>query len=518
MPLAVTSMLPQGWQIAGPELLWRTVGLVVIYLLFTAAQRAAVRSGFLRTVALQLNLLALILLIHVFLGSLLGRIHPDVLAVVRASGVFLCVTIGLKLADLFFFDRLPRWRGKPQVPLVLRDIARLLLALVALVLIIRGFFPEVNLNVLAVSSLVVGYIVGNATQDTLGNLFAGLALNAERPFQIGDWVTVAGHTGQVVDTTWRATRLRTKGEDYIIIPNSAIGKESITNFSRPTGLHACYLEVGVSYETPPNKARAAILEVLKETPEVCQKPTPSVYLISYGDFSINFRIKFFIEDFQRLDPIQSNVMDRLWYAFRREAISIPFPVHDERQRDAEAEAQAQQRVEREAIRQLLDQVELFHSFTPQEKDIVSQRAQFKPFASGEVIFHQGDPGDSFYIIWRGQAAVRVKSDHGEPMTVAQLGAGDCFGEMALLTGESRTATVLAETDLEVVRFTRPLFAELLQANRGLADQLARVLAQRAADLQAKKATLGETPRPTELSSALRDRILRFFGLQRPPSA
>ena len=103
-------------------------------------------------------------------------------------------------------------------------------------------------------------------QDTLGNLFAGLALNAERPFQIGDWVTVGGHTGVLVDTTWRATRLRTKANDYIVIPNSAIAKESIVNYSRPTRSHGCYLQIGVSYDTPPNKAREVILGVLREAP------------------------------------------------------------------------------------------------------------------------------------------------------------------------------------------------------------------------------------------------------------
>jgi small-conductance mechanosensitive channel/CRP-like cAMP-binding protein len=511
--LAAASLLPERWRVEWPDFALQAGGLLACYLLFTAAQRLFLgRNAFLRSVALQLNLLALTLLTLGFLGPTLERIHPHVRTGVQAAALFLCVTIGLKLGDLFFFDRLPKWRSKPQVPLVLRDIGRLVLALVALVLIIRGLFPGVNLNVLAVSSLVVGYIVGNATQDTLGNLFAGLALNAERPFQIGDWVTVAGHTGQVVDTTWRATRLRTKGEDYIVIPNSAIGKESIVNFSRPTGIHGCYLDIGVSYETPPNKARAAILRVLEETPEVCKTPAPSVYLVAYADFSINFKIKFFIEDFSRLNPIQSNVLDRLWYIFRREGITIPFPIQDERHRDAEAEALAQRKSEQESLRQLLDQVDLFQSFTAVEKDRLALGAQLKPFASGEVLFHQGEAGDSFYVIWRGSVSVRARNDAGHETTVARLSEGACFGEMALLTGEPRTATVVAETDVEVARITKPLFAELLKANTDLAGKLAVVLEKRAADLQAKKAAAGGAAKPVETSSALKARILRFFGL------
>jgi small-conductance mechanosensitive channel len=188
---------------------------------------------------------------------------------------------------------------------------------------------------------VVGYIVGNATQDTLGNLISGLALNTERPFQIGDWVTVGSHTGVVVDTTWRATRLRTKADDYIVIPNSSIAREPIVNFSRPTRNHGCYQAIGVSYDTPPNKVRQVVLNVLAECPEVCAEPAPSVFLTGYGDFSVNFTIKFFIADFPRQDPIQSGIMDRLWYAFRREGISIPYPIQDCRERDAVVDQQVE---------------------------------------------------------------------------------------------------------------------------------------------------------------------------------
>ena len=257
--LAASSLVPEPSTLNLPDAAIRLGALLVIYLCFTVAQRFLFRKQLFREIELQLNLLVLVSLTVLFLAPVFDQMHKYVRDAFRAAAVFLGVTIGLKLFDLLVFDRLSRWRQKPPMPLVLRDIGRLGLALIALVLIVRGFFPQVNLNVFAVSSLVIGYIVGNATQDTLGNLFAGLALNAERPFHIGDWVTVGGHTGVLVDTTWRATRLQTKANDYIVIPNSAIAKESIVNYSRPTRNHACYLQVGVSYDTPPNKVRNVIL-------------------------------------------------------------------------------------------------------------------------------------------------------------------------------------------------------------------------------------------------------------------
>jgi small-conductance mechanosensitive channel/CRP-like cAMP-binding protein len=510
--LAAWTLMQEGWKLNLGETLARLGLLLAAYLLFTAGQRFLVRSHLFRQVDLPVNLLVLVLLALLLLGPVLGQMNPHVRDALKAAAVFLGVTIGLKLFDLLFFDRLPQWRRKPQVPLVLRDIGRWVLALVALVLIVRGFFPGVNLNVLAVSSLVVGYIVGNATQDTLGNLFAGLALNAERPFQIGDWVTAGGHTGTVVDTTWRATRLRTKADDYIVIPNSAIGKESIINYSRPTRSHGCYLTIGVSYDTPPNQAREAILAVLREAPDVCQQPAPSVYLVGYGNFSIDFKIKFFIEDYARLDPIQSGVMDRLWYAFRRAGISIPFPVQDERTRDAVADEHARRTAEVEAARQLLTGVDLFRSLSPEEMNRLVGRAKLQQFARGENLCRQGEAGDSFYVIREGRVAVSMSGADGRVIPVAQLGSGAFFGEMSLLTGEPRSGTVSAETDVEVLCVAKQDFAGLLQGDASLAGKLAAVLEKRAAERRTLMSASTTSEPVADTQTALAVRIRRFFGL------
>jgi small-conductance mechanosensitive channel/CRP-like cAMP-binding protein len=510
--LAAAIPAPDSSEIHPADVALRLGGLLVVYLCVTLAQRLLSRRSLFRAIELQLNLLVLVSLVLLFIGPTLDRTNSYVGQAFRAAAAFLGVSIGLKLFDLLVVDRLTRWRKRPPVPLVLRDIARLVLALLALVLIVRTFFPEMNLNVFAVSSLVIGYIVGNATQDTLGNLFAGLALNAERPFQIGDWVTVGGHTGVLVDTTWRATRLRTKTDDYIVIPNSAIAKESIVNYSRPTRTHGCRLEIGVSYDTPPNKAREVIMAVLCEAPGVSRSPAPSVYLVSYGDFAVNFIIKFFLDDYSRLDPIQSGVMDRLWYAFRREGISIPYPVRDLRQRDALTDEQACRAIEQKTIRQLLSGVELFHSLSAEEVERLANSAKLYLYAAGENLCRQGEPGDSFYIIREGRVAVLVNGGEGRTVTAAHLSDGAFFGEMSLLTGEPRSGTVMAETDVQVLRVSKNDFAGLLQANAELAGNLAAVLEKRAEGRRTAMTTSITRESVPETPLALAVRIKLFFGL------
>lgn len=509
---AAWSLLLNGAKLDVLDIVLRVGLLAVACFVFAFAQRFLPQRAIFRSLSLQLNLLVFVLLALLILSPVLDQMNAIIRNAFKAAAAFLSLTLGLKLLDELFFDRLPRWRNQPQVPLVLRDIGRWLLAVVGLFLIVRAFFPGVNLNVLAVSSLVVGYIVGNATQDTLGNLFAGLALNAERPFQIGDWVTAGGHTGLVVDTTWRATRLRTKADDYVVIPNSSIGKESIVNFSRPTRNHGCYLTVGLSYNTPPNKAREAILGVLRHSPEVCQEPAPSVFLVNFGNFSIDFKIKYFIEDFARTDAIQSTIMDRLWYAFRREGISIPYPIQEEHFRDAAAEERDRNAAEATTVRESLSRVELFQSLSPEELDRLASGVKLKVFARGEHLCRQGEAGDSFYVIHTGRVGIFSKNGSGQPVRVAQLEDGAFFGEMSLLTGAPRSATVTAETDVEVLHVSKQDFAGLLQADAGLAGKLAAALESRLAGLRSVANTAAGAAPKSETRSALAARIKQFFRL------
>ena len=510
--LAVWTLFQEGARFDATGTVLRVGACIAAYAVVTLVQRVLSSRHVFSRVRVQLNLLALAALLLFFLRPVLAGMAPAVMNGVLAAAVFLAVSVGLLLGDVVLFDFVALWRKRPQAPLVIRDIGRWILSLIALIVIFRQFFPGVNLNVLAVSSLVVGYVVGNATQDTLGNLIAGLALNAEHPFRIGDWVTVTGHTGAVVDTTWRATRLKTKEEDYIVIPNSMIAKEAIVNYSRPTGIHACRLTVGVSYDSPPNTVREVIMGVLDDAPGVVREPASMVYLSAYSDSAVTFTLKFFIDDYAALDRIQSNVMDRLWYAFRRHGISIPYPIRDVRPRDVRMEEQAKRMMVRDGARQLLAGVDLFATLSAQELDRLVERVKVELFAAGETLCRQGEAGDSFYLIRGGRVAVLVAGPDGKATTVAHLEAGAFFGEMSLLTGDSRSGTVVAVSDVEVVRVGKDDFAGLLAADAELAGKLAVVLETRSAqrkELLAVSASGAVTP---DAHSVLVTRIRRFFGL------
>jgi len=494
------------------------VSYALLFVLYRLLRR---RIRLLNSSPIAIHLLMVLLPLNLFLSTTLARAYTRAPLLLLAALLFMCVHLGVRLADAWLFDFILARRKATTIPVVVRDICRWLLSAVALLMIIRALFPDVNLNVLAVSSIVVGYILGNATQDTLGNLVSGLALNTESPFAIGDWVTIAGNTGRIVDMTWRATSLRTKAGDYITIPNAAIARETITNYSQPTTVHAVYLDVGVNYGVAPAKANEALMEAIQSVPEVLRSPEPRIRLVRYSDFSIDYNIKFYINDFDRQEEISSQIMTRIWYCFKRHGIVIPFPIRDVNMRQVTAEDDrallAAEQVHRSSQ---LDSIELFSPLSPGERQQLAAALSERIYGHGEVIVEQGTAGSLFFIMVDGQVEVLV-TQAGRRSRVATLARGDVFGEMSFLTGEKTNATITASGDCTVLALRHTELKGILSANSALADEFAAVLAKRqqsaAQSLAQAGAGRGDAQRSgrsgeADSATALGRRIRRFFGL------
>lgn len=489
----------------------------IFYGLLSLLQRFLRKLSVIRKIGIPLNLMFLFIGVETFLWIYLKMIHYYVEQSVKGLMIFFIVYVGIRLLDLLVMDFLVVLKKKTPVPVVLRDIGRWILSLVALVIVLKWVFPNVNLNIFAVSSIVVGYIVGNATQDTLGNLIAGVALNTERPFEIGHWVTIAGQTGIVVDMTWRATRLRTMGNDYVVIPNASIAKESIVNYSAPTRLHARVISVGVPYSCPPTMVKDVVRRALSEVDGIVKEPGPVIRLVQYADFSINYDIKFFIEDFSKYPDIQSQAMSLIWYHFNRAGIVIPFPIRDVNLREVSAETENRQRkAEIEEIVKTICRIDIFQPLSKEEVWKLSSNLRKEIYGKGEVLVRQGEEGDTFYIIRNGKVAISVSDNSGISTVVAHLGRGAFFGEMSLLTGEKRSATIIAEEDTTVLALSKSIFAEILESNAKIAEELSRVLERRQRENLEKMMKTKELSQE-KLQETSQETILKkikgFFGLK-----
>lgn len=201
------------------------------------------------------------------------------------------------------------WLGekrKVQVPPVVRGLALLILYGVGVGIVI-GSVTGVNVAPILATSTVITVVLGLALQDTLGNLFSGLALSLEKPFAKGDWIMIDTVEGRVEEMGWRAVYLRTFTWDQVAVPNSIISKARVQNFSRPDRVTGRNVEVVAPANTDPaffeKTARAACAKVAT----VMTDPKPKLWLIEMTPLTQRWIIRVWIEDFAHNDDIESDV-------------------------------------------------------------------------------------------------------------------------------------------------------------------------------------------------------------------
>jgi small-conductance mechanosensitive channel/CRP-like cAMP-binding protein len=389
-------------------------------------------------------------------------------------------------------DRLP-----DRFPNIVQDALVIALFAVAATLILR----ERIVTTTAVGAVVIGF----ALQDTLGNLFAGLAIQVEKPFRVGDWVTISAQDGLVSEITWRATKMRTKAGNLVVVPNSVLAKDTITNYSEPTRQQRIHVEVGASYDTPPNVVKAVIHDALRDATEISHERATEVLLVDFAASAITYRVRFWIGDFEADERVKDRVRSLIYYAFRRHGITIPYPIQVQL-----TQAEASLPAPAAAVdAELLFSVPMFSMLSEQERGEILKVARTVLYSAREVIVRQDDAGGSLFVIRRGDAAVTLAGTAGQ---VAQLHAGDMFGEMSLLTGAPRNATVSAVTDCELFEIDAEGFRRVVLANPTVLDRVTAAAATRREELERHRDAHALAPAPTESAQSLLARVKSFLRL------
>jgi len=240
--------------------------------------------------------------------------------------LFLGAVTVLRLLGLYFFDIHLRARTGFQLPPLLPAVTMFVVYLIAAFVTLRVIFPKLELGGLIATSAVTSLVLGLALQPILSNFFAGLVISIERPFRINDWIKVGDHEGRVAAITWRTTHLRTRENDNLVIPNSKLADERVVNFYYPHPMHLERIKVAASYDVPPYRVRRALLEAIAGVPGVLDKPTPEVFLPRFDDSSIGYELRVWMDDVAGAPRIASEVRGRIWEVFRKEGITMPYPI------------------------------------------------------------------------------------------------------------------------------------------------------------------------------------------------
>jgi small-conductance mechanosensitive channel/CRP-like cAMP-binding protein len=395
--------------------------------------------------------------------------------IVETAVIALATAFVVALLDRYLWDAYFEKKRQTPIPHFLRQVVALLLFVIAFLLVlILVYHAEGYLTALFATSSVVAVVLGFAMQDLIGGIIAGIALQISRPYKVGDWLNIQDKFAEVMEINWRSTRLRTNDAIYLDIPNYSITRGTIINLHYPTPIHAMRLQVGVDYEVPPNRVKDALLRAASSAEGVLPSPPTKVFVMGFAESAVTYEIKFSMGNHQAYNDVCDAIRTNIWYEFKRQRITIPFPIrtlHVQRRRqrnvpEGHAEAQA-----------ILRGEPLFDSLTDAQLDNVLQSAHIHHYGRGERLIQEGAEGDSMFVMLRGVAHVSVLRN-GTGIRLGVLREGDCFGEMSLLTGEPRSATIRADGDCEVLEISKEGMAEVLRDSPQYLTQLSELLAKR----------------------------------------
>ena len=389
-------------------------------------------------------------------------------AALTVCGAF--VVVGL--ARHFFFDPLLRRGEGAQVPKFLGEFVSIAI-IVAAVLTVLQFFYRIQVPGLLAGAGIAGIVLGLALQDTLGNIFSGFAIYFGGQFKSGDWLLVEGQHAMIVKINWRSTRLRTTDDVCLDIPNSSITKQTVVNYNYPTNVHAMRMDIGLDYDAPPSLVKRVLVEAALDCPHVLRNPEPDVFLVGFADWSVTYQLRFWLADHAYLNRVNSHIRTNLWYALRRHNITIPYPI----QQQFNMRVPVPEEDNREQIREAIQKAVFAAALSPAQLEKIVTQSRFVRFGAGESIIRQDASAGPMYVIESGRAEVWIDSN-GQRTSVAVLGPDACIGENSVLTGEKRTATILAIEDCLAVEVDKATLAPIISSSPELLESLSELLAQR----------------------------------------
>jgi len=407
-------------------------------------------------------------------------------------------------------------------PRILRD---LILAFAYIVVAITSLsIINVDVTGIVATSAVITAVIGLSFQDTLGNMMGGMALQMEKTIGVGDWIRMNELEGLVKEIRWRHTSIETRNWDTAVIPNSVLMKSQVLVLGRRAGSprqHRQWVHFNVDFRYSPPDVINTVQSALRAEPipNIARSPQPDCILLDFKESYAHYAVRYWLTDLALDDPTNSVIRTRIYFALRRVDIPFSMPAHSIFVTDDDASRR--QRKSREGITDRTDaigELELFATLTEDERRKLASGLKYAPFVRGEAMTRQGAEAHWLYLITKGEAEVRVSIDRSKSsVRVATLNAGDFFGEMGLMTGEPRSATVIALTDVECYRLDKETFQGTLMSRPEIAEDISDILARRRVELEATREGLTDETKKLRIRHHQIDllkRIQNFFTLDK----
>lgn len=449
--------------------------------------------------------------------SLSGKLMLD-LAQRQAAGLLESASMlgfGLLLIRILgltaFRVLLPALRMHP--PRIMEDILLVITYIVWGLVWLR--VAGLDLSGLVTTSAVITGVVAFSMQETLGNILGGLALQLDNSVRIGDWIKIDDVRGKVVEVHWRHTAVRTNNGSLIVIPNSVLMKSKVDVYSRESKPEfRRWVNFWIEDAVPPQQVIATVQTALRQThiEHISPARPPECIVTDYREGLIQYAVRYWLTNPGHDDSTDSAVRIHFYSALQRQSLSLAHPCMDIRlNADSERRSSVRLAAEMELRKQALAKVALFSGLTGEELGKLAKALRNTPFVKDDIITRQGAVAHWLYLLVSGEAEVWFEEQGQERLLCATLEAGDVFGEIGLLTGAPRGATVTAKTDALCYRLDKQNFESILHDRPELADQFAHVLSDRNEVLSAIRS---DHAGPGQVQQAnYRSSIRRFFGLK-----
>ncbi len=475
--------------------------LLALRIILAPRERGALRHPF---ALLLLHLLVVFVRAAVAPES---RVEGGMLDLTARFLLFACLGVSTFVLLRWLVGRRLHW----ELPRIVQDVCQGLVYAMAGMFTLRAAGVEPS-SLLTTSALLTA-VIGLSLQDTMGNLFAGLAIQAERPFGVGDWVQFDDkreHIGRIVEINWRAAKVLTIENVEVTVPNSMLAKAPLRNYSKPEPRVRVSVSVAAPYDWPPHQVQELLLGILKDVPGVAHDATATAVVTNFSERGVEYDVRYFIRDFSEREIVAGTVRERLWYALRRAGLAFPIPQR----------AVSLQKTTQEAEREVADisacevalrGVDFLQALPDEVLRELAERSRTQLFAPGEYILRQGDVGNSLHIVLSGTVQVLMAAQGREAVEVAQLGAGNVFGEMSVMTGEPRSASVRAVRETLLLELRKEAVRGVVEKTPELMQAMSKVLAERMKKVEISTASGEGSLTDVDPSWEVLQRIKRFFS-------
>ncbi len=454
------------------------------------------------TTPIKLALFGFILLYAELAMSTLPS-YQALLQGVQTIVVLLCLA---KLVNYLTIDIYLRIHTRQEVPSFLRDSVRLVVYLAVGIISLRLVF-KIDLSAIVTTTTVITATIAFAMQSTLANALSGFSIQSDLLLSRGNWISIKDKNifGEIVNFGFRYTTLKNIENHLIMVPNSLIMQNIVTfHGNRETEEKpALQVDVMLGYDMPPEMAKALLFKVISDDRQVLDQPEPLVMLISLNDSGITYQLKFSIDDPSQRIAVQDSIYSQVWYAVNRAGYSFPFP----HRQIITAESRQPFEFSKEHVADYLRDSGLFTMLEGDAVAALAEQAPIMVYGEGEVVVRQDEEGSSLFIVLKGALEVSI-----DEMIVGSICQGSFFGEMSLLTGEPRSATVRTICEVWLAEITKEIMEPILRANPAMLETLSTILSERELKSRVSRASQTETVSTLPQNEDYLCRLKTFFGL------